>query len=144
MRKYPAPQRWTPPVRQKQSVHGLLLEHKWMAGQRMGSTGDARHHSVSWVDSVQSSWVHSLQPLPKAKVSEWVFENTPWLCWQSSNQTARAIQTSETHWRKTNTWQGTGGERGEHLQMGTQLLIQLLGRSHLFVLKKVPWTGVTI
>lgn len=67
MRKYPAPQRWTPPVRQKQSVHGLLLEHKWMAGQRMGSTGDARHHSVSWVDSVQSPECIHCSPFPKRR-----------------------------------------------------------------------------
>lgn len=40
--------------------------------------------------------------------------------------------------------QGEKGEKMSTSRWGGQLLSQLLGRSHLFVLKKVPWTGVTI
>lgn len=44
------------------------------------------------------------------------------------------------HKRKINIWQGTEQERGKtkHLHLGTELLNQPLGRSHLFILRKSP------
>lgn len=44
------------------------------------------------------------------------------------------------HRRKINVWQGTETERGKnkHPQLGTELVIQPFGRSHLFVPRKRP------